>query len=68
LELPVERYLTTEEFAEIARTAPSTVRYWRHVGKGPAGVRRGRRVLYPESAVEQWMSGEDQAVRGAAVA
>lgn len=57
----MERYLTTEEVAEIARTAPSTVRYWRHLGKGPEGVKRGRRVLYPESGVEQWLStGGDQ--------
>ncbi|MFD1366937.1 helix-turn-helix domain-containing protein [Actinoplanes sichuanensis] len=55
----MERYLTTEEVADIARTAPSTVRYWRHIGKGPAGVKRGRRVLYPQSAVEQWLAGND---------
>jgi excisionase family DNA binding protein len=64
----VDRYLTTEEVAEIARTSAGTVRYWRHIGKGPQGVRRGRRVLYPESAVERWLSGEDQAGQGAAVA
>lgn len=52
----MERYLTTEEVADIARTAPSTVRYWRHLGKGPRAVKKGRRVLYPESAVEQWMA------------
>lgn len=63
---PMEKYLTTEEVAEIARTSPSTVRYWRMAGTGPKGVRRGRRVLYPESVVEQWMSADDdQAVRAA---
>lgn len=56
----MERYLTTEELAEVARTAPSTVRYWRHLGKGPTGVKRGRRVLYPESAVERWLAGDDE--------
>ncbi|WP_430497868.1 helix-turn-helix transcriptional regulator [Micromonospora trifolii] len=58
----MEKYLTTEEFAEVARTAPSTVRYWRHVGKGPKGVRRGRRVLYPESVVAAWLAKGDEAV------
>lgn len=53
----MEKYLTTEEVAEIARTAPSTVRYWRHVGKGPVGVKRGRRVLYAESVVAKWLEG-----------
>jgi predicted DNA-binding transcriptional regulator AlpA len=55
----VEKFLTTEEVAEAARTAPSTVRYWRMLGKGPRGVKRGRRVLYPQSAVERWLAGED---------
>ena len=60
----MERYLTTEEVAEVARMVPSTVRYWRHVGKGPRSVKRGRRVLYPQSAVERWLAGDedDQAV------
>lgn len=55
-----ERYLTTEEVAELARTAPSTVRYWRMCGKGPRGVKPGKRVLYPESVVVAWLSGDDQ--------
>ena len=53
-----ERFLTTEEVAEMARTNPSTVRYWRMQGKGPKGVKRGRRVLYPESVVERWLAGD----------
>ncbi|MEU4618843.1 helix-turn-helix domain-containing protein [Actinoplanes sp. NPDC023801] len=61
----MEKYLTTEEVAEIARTAPSTVRYWRMVGKGPQGVKRGRRVLYPQSAVERWLT-VDETERAAA--
>jgi DNA-binding transcriptional MerR regulator len=55
----VERYLTTEEVADIARTAPSTVRYWNHIGKGPRSIKRGRRRLYPQSAVEQWLAGDE---------
>jgi predicted site-specific integrase-resolvase len=55
-----ETYLTTEEFAERARTGPSTVRYWRMCGKLDFGVKRGRRVLYPESKVERWLAGEDE--------
>lgn len=56
----VEKFLTTEEVAKMARTGPSTVRYWRMQGTGPKGVLRGRRVLYPESAVEAWLRGEDE--------
>lgn len=43
------RYLTTAEVAERYRTAESTVRYWRHLQKGPRGIKVGKRVLYPEA-------------------
>ena len=39
-------YLTTEEVAQKLRTPAETVRYWRHVGKGPKSFKIGRRVLY----------------------
>jgi predicted DNA-binding transcriptional regulator AlpA len=48
------RLLTTEEVAERFRTSPSTVRYWRHIGIGPAGIRVGRRVLYDEAECDRW--------------
>lgn len=44
--------LTTEDVAARYRTTAATVRYWRHTGYGPAGVRVGRRVLYDEVEVE----------------
>jgi hypothetical protein len=47
--------ITTDEFAEMARTSPGTVRYWRHIGKGPAGFKPGRRVLYERSECEEWL-------------
>ena len=49
-----ERLLTTDEVARYFRTMPGTVRYWRHVGKGPRSFRAGRRVLYRESDVRAW--------------
>lgn len=61
------RYLTTEEVAERFRTSPGTVRYWRHVRKGPASFRVGARVLYAVALVEAWEA-EQQAVQYAAVA
>ena len=48
------RLLTIEEVAQRFRTSPSTVRYWRHLGIGPAGVRVGRRVLYDEAECDRW--------------
>lgn len=56
----MDRYLTTEEVAEIARTAPSTVRYWHHIGRGPKSLKIGRRRLYPESAVREWLDAQTQ--------
>ncbi|MBR7744452.1 helix-turn-helix domain-containing protein [Phycicoccus sp. BSK3Z-2] len=48
------RNLTTEEVAERFRTSVETVRYWRHVGKGPQSFKVGRRVLYALDDVEAW--------------
>ena len=49
--------MTTEEVAQLARTSPETVRYWRHVGKPPGGhFHVGRRVLYDRTTVEAWLT------------
>lgn len=50
--------ITTDEFADIARTSPATVRYWRHIKYGPAGFKLGRRVLYARQDVLDWIEGE----------
>lgn len=47
-------YLTTAEVADRYRTKPGTVRYWRHIGYGPKGVRVGRRVLYSADALAKF--------------
>ncbi|MFG2390940.1 helix-turn-helix domain-containing protein [Streptomyces lavendulae] len=47
-------YLTTAEVAERYRTAESTVRYWRHKGYGPRGMKVGRRVLYSEAELARF--------------
>ncbi len=59
----MDRYMTTEEVAECFRTVPATVRYWRHVGKGPQSFRAGKRVLYREADVRAWA---DEQLAGAA--
>jgi excisionase family DNA binding protein len=48
-------YMTTAEFADLVRTSEGTVRYWRHVGKGPRSFRVGKRVLYDMRDVEAWL-------------
>jgi predicted DNA-binding transcriptional regulator AlpA len=48
-------YMTTAEVADLCRTSPETVRYWRHVGKGPRSFKLGRKVLYASSEVRTWI-------------
>jgi excisionase family DNA binding protein len=50
------KYLTTSEVAELLRMPAESVRYWRHVGKGPASFRLGRRVLYELADVEAFVA------------
>lgn len=53
----MEQLLTTAEVAELYRTSPATVRYWRHTGYGPQGRKVGRRVLYDAHEVQAfWQS------------
>ncbi len=60
------RFLTTDELAALCRTPPETVRYWRHVGKGPRSFKIGRRVLYEAAAVEEWLAEQQSAPAPAA--
>jgi len=52
----VSDLITSAEFAQLARTADSTIRYWRSHGYGPQGFRLGRKVLYRRVEVEQWIA------------
>jgi len=49
-------YMTTAEVAELCRTSAESVRWWRHVGRGPRSFRVGRRVLYETTEVRQWLA------------
>lgn len=49
-------YMTTPEVAELLRTSPDTVRWFRYVGKGPRSFKVGRRVLYSRADVETWLA------------
>ena len=59
-------FLTTAEVASRYRTSPSTVRYWRHAGIGPRGVKIGTKVLYRESEVTRWEAEREAQQHGAA--
>lgn len=51
-----DTFITTAELAAYLRMPPETVRYWRHIGKGPRSFKIGRRVLYDRAEVEQWIA------------
>jgi DNA-binding transcriptional MerR regulator len=50
------QYMTTAEVADLIRTPIETVRYWRHIGKGPKSFKVGRRVLYAIEDVEAFIA------------
>jgi excisionase family DNA binding protein len=50
------QYLTTLEVANRLRTPAETIRYWRHIGKGPKSFKLGRRVLYAREDVESFIA------------
>lgn len=52
----MDRFLLTQEVAEMTRTPAETLRYWRHARKGPRSFKVGRRVLYAEADVEAWLA------------
>jgi predicted DNA-binding transcriptional regulator AlpA len=47
--------LTITEAAQVVRAPVATLRYWRHLGKGPKSLRVGRRVFYSRSDIEAWI-------------
>jgi len=51
----MSEYLLTAEVAEMLRTPVESVRYWRHIGKGPPSFKVGRRVLYDAADVQVWL-------------
>lgn len=62
------KYLTTAELAERLRTSPETIRYWRHLGRGPKSWKPGRRVLYDLADVVAWETNQRAEQEGAGAA
>ena len=50
-----DRLLTLPETADLLRTPPDTLRYWRHISAGPRSAKLGRRIVYRESDVLAWL-------------
>ena len=50
-----DEMLTIKEVATMLRVPEATVRYWRHLSKGPRGFRIGRSVRYWRTEVALWL-------------
>ena len=49
--------LDTDQLAELIRTSPETLRYWRHIGKGPKYFKMGgRKVFYRQEHIDEWLN------------
>jgi hypothetical protein len=57
----VSDLMTIAEAADHLRTPVATLRYWRHVGAGPAGFRLGRRLVYRRTDLDCWISEQYEA-------
>lgn len=47
--------MTLAQVAERLQRPEATLRYWRHLGTGPHSFRLGKRVMYRQSDVSQWL-------------
>lgn len=50
-----DELLTLEEVAEILSASPSTVRWWRQIGTGPAFFKIGRRLYTSVSDLREFI-------------
>ena len=48
------QWMTVDEVAVRLRMSPSTLRWWTRNGRGPKGVKPGRRFLYRQDDVEAY--------------
>jgi predicted DNA-binding transcriptional regulator AlpA len=53
--------LSTREASEYLSLSESTLRYYRHIGKGPASYLLGRRVFYDVSDLDAWQDAQKAA-------
>lgn len=60
-----DRLLILPEVAEMLRRPEATLRFWRHVGEGPPSFKLGRRIVYREAQVIEWIT-EQQRAQGVA--
>ncbi|WP_243545795.1 helix-turn-helix transcriptional regulator [Pseudodesulfovibrio tunisiensis] len=52
----MERLLDTKEAAEVLRVSAGTLEVWRCIGRGPRYFKIGRRVLYKQHDLEEYVN------------
>ena len=52
--------LTTEEAARYPRLSPRTLERYRVTGEGPRFLKIGRRVLYRQSDLDEWLKNKSR--------
>lgn len=57
-----DRPLTTAEVSALLGVPPETLRYWRHLNKGPQSYRIGdKRVVYDRADLDDWLAAQKAA-------
>jgi predicted DNA-binding transcriptional regulator AlpA len=59
-------YLTTRQVSAILGIPESTLRHWRHVGRGPISFHLGHRVVYAEEDLGRWIDEQRASTRSGA--
>lgn len=55
----MQDHYSTAELARLLDLSETTIIMWRWEGKGPRYEKRGRRVVYPKTATNQWAIDHD---------
>lgn len=62
----MEPLLSPAEAAQLIDFPEATLRYWRRSGTGPAFAKIGRKIVYRESDIRNWVDEQFAASREAA--
>lgn len=49
------KLMSTQDVADVLGVPLPTFYRWRTEGKGPAGIRVGRRIKFTQAAVDEWL-------------
>lgn len=55
--------LTTAEVSDMTGVPVETLRYWRHLGRGPISFKLGRKVVYERTDIQQWLTEQRELTR-----